>query len=69
MEKRTSKGWLKAIIIPVHKNGNIKHCKNYRGIILFNSGHKLYTNINKNKPYTYDKNKVDEEWNRFIQKR
>jgi hypothetical protein len=58
MEKRTSKGWLKAIIIPVHTKGNIKH-ENYRG------GCKINTNIIKNKLYTYYKNKLDEQ-NRFI---
>jgi hypothetical protein len=56
--------WLKAIIIPVHKKGNIKHCENHRGINLLNSGCKLYTNI-KNKLYTYYKNITGEEQNRF----
>jgi hypothetical protein len=29
--------WLKAVIIPAHKKGNIKHCENYRGINSMNS--------------------------------
>jgi len=30
--------WLKVFIILVHKNGNIKHCENGRGLNLLNSG-------------------------------
>jgi hypothetical protein len=34
--------WLKAIIIPVLKKGNIKHCENYIGINLLNSSCNIY---------------------------
>jgi len=57
---------LKAIILPVHKKGNIKCCENYTGINSLNSGCKIYTNIIKNKLYTYYRNKVGEKQYRFI---
>jgi hypothetical protein len=46
-----SKNWLKTLVIPAHKKGNIKHSENYRGIHLLNSGCNIYTNIIKNKLY------------------
>jgi hypothetical protein len=41
--------WPKAIIIPVYKKENIKHCENYTGIVLLNSGFKIYSNIIRKK--------------------
>jgi hypothetical protein len=32
--------WQKALIVPLHKKGDIKKCENYRGISLLNSGKK-----------------------------
>jgi hypothetical protein len=29
MDGEPQESWLKAITIPVHKKGNIKHCENY----------------------------------------
>jgi hypothetical protein len=45
--------WQKAIIVPLHKKGDIKKCENYRGISLLNSGYKIYAHIIKNKLYEY----------------
>jgi hypothetical protein len=64
--RRTSRNWLKAIIMPVHKKGNIKHCENYRRINLLNSSCKIYTNIFKNNLHTCYKNEVGEEQIKFI---
>jgi hypothetical protein len=63
--EKSPESWLKAIIIPIHKKGNIKHCKNYRGINLLNSDYKIYTNIITNKLYTYYKNELCNEQNGF----
>jgi sorting nexin-29 len=57
--------YLKAIIVPLHKKGDIKKCENYRGISLLNSGYKMYANIIKNKFYEYYKAKLGEEQNGF----
>jgi sorting nexin-29 len=57
--------WQKAIIVPLHKKGDIKKCENYRGISLLNSGYKIYANIIKNKLYEYYKGKLGEEQNGF----
>jgi hypothetical protein len=54
----------RAITIPVHKEGNVKDCRNYRGRNTLNSGYKLYDNIIKNL-YIYYKSKLCEEQNRF----
>jgi hypothetical protein len=59
---RKLESWQKAIIIAVHKKGNIKVCENYSGINLVNSGDKLYANVFNNKFY---KNKVGKEQNGF----
>jgi hypothetical protein len=56
--------WLNAIIILVHKKENIKHY--YGGTNLLNSGCKLYTNIIKNKLYTYYKTKLGKAQDGFI---
>jgi hypothetical protein len=55
--------WQNAIKIPVHKKGNNKEYKNYRGINLVNSGYDIFVNIIKIKLYAYLKNKVGKEQN------
>ena len=40
-----SQDWAKAIIIPIHKKGNIKQVDNYRGVFLFSVVSKCYTAI------------------------
>jgi hypothetical protein len=64
MEKNP-RSWQKTIIIPVHKKGNVKGCEKYRGINVLNSSYKIYTDIIKNKLYTYYRNKLGEEQNGF----
>jgi hypothetical protein len=56
--RRNPDSWLKVITMPVYKNKNIKYYENYRGISLLNSGCKIYTNIIRNKWYTYYKSKL-----------
>jgi hypothetical protein len=53
------------VIIPAHKNGNNKYCENYRRIHLLNLCYQIYTNAIKNKLYSYYKNKLWEEQNKF----
>jgi sorting nexin-29 len=57
--------WQKSLVIPLHKKEDLMKCKNYRGISLLNSGHKIYANIIKNKLYDYYKDKLGEEQNGF----
>jgi hypothetical protein len=63
--KTLPESWQKAIILPLHKKGDIKKCEHYRGISLLNSGYKMYVNIIKNKLYEYYKGKLGEEQNGF----
>ena len=37
--------WAKAVIVPIHKKGNVKDCNNYRGISLLSVVGKLYAAI------------------------
>jgi hypothetical protein len=39
--------WQQAIVIPVHKKGDINNQENYRGISLLNAGYKFYASILK----------------------
>jgi hypothetical protein len=39
--------WQKAIVIPIHKKGDINKQENYRGISLLNSGYEIYASIIK----------------------
>jgi len=39
------KVWRTAVVIPVHKNGDINNPVNYRGISLLNTGYKIYSKI------------------------
>jgi hypothetical protein len=39
--------WQKAIVISIHKKGDINNQENYRGISLLNSGYKIYASVIK----------------------
>jgi hypothetical protein len=56
--------WQKAIVIPIHKKGDVKNQENYRGNSLLNSGYKIYASIITSK-LTEHYNKIGEEQNRF----
>jgi hypothetical protein len=57
--------WQKAIVIPIHKRGDINKQENYRGISLLNSGYKIYASIIKSKLTEHYYNKIGEEQNGF----
>ncbi|WP_419639471.1 hypothetical protein, partial [Thiolapillus sp.] len=45
--------WAKAIIIPIHKKGNIHSVDNYRGVSLLSIISKCYTSILNTRLYTW----------------
>ena len=45
--------WTKAIIIPIHKKGNIHSVDNYRGVSLLSIISKCYTSILNTRLYTW----------------
>jgi hypothetical protein len=55
----------KAIVIPIHKKGGIKHQENYRGISLLNSGYNINASIIKIKLTEHYNDKIGEEQNIF----
>jgi hypothetical protein len=64
-EGTTPESWKKAIVIPIHKKGDINKQENYRGISLLNSGYKIYASIIKSKLTEHYSDKIGEEQNGF----
>jgi hypothetical protein len=44
--------WQRALIVPLHKKGDIKKCENYRGITLLNPAYKIRGKV-KNYPHFF----------------
>lgn len=61
----SSKCWQKAVMVPLHKKGNIKSHGHYRGISSLNAGYKIYTSITKNKLTKFYQSLIGEEHNGF----
>ena len=45
-EAKIPESWKEALILPIHKSGEEKEAKNYRGIALLNSSYIIMTSIN-----------------------
>jgi hypothetical protein len=57
--------WQVGIIVPIHKNGDIRDCNNYRGITLLSTALKTYERILENKLKRYTETTLDEAQSGF----
>ena len=57
--------WRRGVIVPLHKKGSMKLCKNNRGISLLSVPGKVFASILNNRVRTVTVDKVMEEQARF----
>jgi hypothetical protein len=52
-EERIPSSWVKSLICPIHKKGDVQNCENFRGISLVNVAFKVLTMVlyGRLKPY------------------
>lgn len=65
-EEKIPQQWRKGVILPIHKNGDEKECRNYRGITLLSVAYKILSTLINNKLRSFATQNIGEYQMGFV---